>query len=145
MMSEKPRDALFFRKLNDKVVEEFRATGGKVGGPLAGRDVLLLTTTGAKSGVPRLSPLVYFTNGDKMLIVGSFDGNDVDPGWVHNLRANVRAHIEVGMEAYDVIARELPRAERDAMYPKIVDLAPNFAVFQTSTMRLIPLFELKPA
>jgi deazaflavin-dependent oxidoreductase (nitroreductase family) len=89
-----------------------------VGGPLAGRDVLLLTTTGAKSGVPRLSPLVYFTIDDKMLIVGSFDGNDVDPGSVHNLRANARAHIEVGIEAYDVIARELPRTERDAVYPK---------------------------
>ena len=144
MVSRKPRDARCFRELNYKVVEEFRATGGKVGGPLAGRDVLLLTTTGAKSGVPRLSPLVYFTIDDKMIIVGSFDGNDVDPGWVHNLRANARAHIEVGMEAHDVIARELPRTERETVYPKIVDTAPNFAVFQANTTRPIPLFELKP-
>ena len=149
-MTEQPRDAAAFRIQNEKVIEEFSTRAGKVGGPLSGRDVLLLVTTGAKSGLPRLSPLVHFTVDEKMLIVGSFEGNDVDPGWVHNLRANPRAHIEVGrahidvgIESYDVTARELPRPERDAAYPKIVDIEPGFGVFEAKTKRVIPLFELR--
>jgi deazaflavin-dependent oxidoreductase (nitroreductase family) len=129
--------------VNKRVVEEFRAMAGKVGGALSGRDMLLLTTTGAQSGLPQLSPLVYFIIDDKMLIIGSFAGNDVDPGWVHNLRANPRAHIEVGIESYDVTARELPRRERDAAYPKIVDIEPGFGIYEARTKRVIPLFELR--
>src|SRR6185436_9889834 len=104
---------------NRGVVAEFRANGGKVGGPFEGGDLLLLHTTGAKSGQPRLSPLAYLTVDGKMLIVGSYAGAPKDPAWVHNLRAHPRAHIEVGTEAYDVAVRELPDDERDATYPKI--------------------------
>lgn len=135
----------FFRALNTEVVEEFRALGGKVGGQFEGSDLLLLTTTGARSGLPQLSPLMYFTVGEKLLVAGSFDGNDVDPGWVHNLRVNPRAHIEVGTDAYDVIARELPRPERDASYTKIVDIEPGFGDFEIRTRRIIPVFELQRA
>src|SRR5262245_21208761 len=112
-MTEAPKDAdaAAFRRLNKKVVDEFRASGGKVGGALSRRNILLLTTTGAKSGLPRLSPLSYFRIDDKMLVAGSFAGNDVAPGWVHNLRADPHAHIEVGTDAYEVTARELPRPE----------------------------------
>ncbi|GLP75931.1 hypothetical protein TUM20983_30410 [Mycobacterium antarcticum] len=130
---------------NRGVVEEFRANGGKVGGPFAGGDLLLLHTTGAKSGTPRLSPLSYLTVDDRMLIVGSYAGAPKDPAWVHNLRANPRAHIEVGTEAYDVDVRELPDDERDATYPRIIELAPVFAEYQTNTARAIPLFELTRA
>jgi len=131
------------KAFNDSVVEEFRANGGKVGGPFEGADMLLLTTTGAKSGQPRLSPLAYFTVDDKMFIIGSFAGADFDPAWVHNLRANPRAHIEVGTTAYDVNARELPLAERDALYPKIVELTPVFGEYQAKTSRVIPVIELQ--
>lgn len=130
---------------NRGVVAEFRANGGKVGGPFEGGDLLLLHTTGAKSGQPRLSPLAYLTVDGKMLIVGSYAGAPKDPAWVHNLRANPRAHIEVGTEAYDVVVRELPGDERDATYPMITAVAPVFAEYQANTTRAIPLFELTRA
>ncbi len=128
---------------NQPIIEEFRANRGVVGGPFEGATLLLLTSTGAKSGEPRLSPLAYLTIDDKMIIVGSKAGADTNPAWVHNLRANPRAHIEVGTDAYDVVARELPADERDATYPKIVELAPTFGDYQTKTDRVIPLFELQ--
>jgi deazaflavin-dependent oxidoreductase (nitroreductase family) len=128
--------------VNKRVVEEFRAMAGKVGGALSGRDMLLLTTTGAQSGLPQLSPLVYFIIDDKMLIIGSFAGNDVDPGWVHNLRANPRAH-RSGHRILWRDPRELPRRERDAAYPKIVDIEPGFGIYEARTKRVIPLFELR--
>jgi len=135
-------DAL--KTLNDNVVEEFRANNGKVGGPITG-DVVLLTTTGAKSGQPRLTPLVYFTVDDRMLVAGSYGGAPVDPAWVHNLRANPNAHVEVGTEAYDVIAHELPLDDRNALYDKVVELMPVFGEYQVKTDRVIPLFELQRA
>ena len=72
---------------NSGIVEEFRANAGKVGGPFANADLLLLHTTGAKSGQPRVSPLAYFRIGGKLIIVGSFAGAPISPAWVHNLRA----------------------------------------------------------
>ena len=137
-------DAEARKTFNDNVVQEFRASGGMVGGPFAG-DIVLLTMTGAKSGRPRLSPLAYFTLDGKMLLVGSFGGAPKDPPWVHNLRANPEAHVEVGTESYDVIARELPPDERDALFDKLVDLAPMSGDYQAKTSRVIPLFELQKA
>lgn len=143
-MTEIP-DAEAMKAFNSSIVDEFRANDGKVGGPFEGATLLLLTTTGAKSGQPRLAPLAYLTVDDKMIIIGSKAGSDTNPDWVHNLRANPRAHIEVGTAAYDVIARELPSAERDDVYPKIVELAPAFGEYQAKTSRIIPLFELQKA
>ena len=130
---------------NDTVIDEFRANDGKVGGQFAGANLLLLTTTGAKSGQPRLAPLAYFTIDGKLIIIGSKAGADTNPDWVHNLRADPRAHIEVGTDAYDVIARELPPEERNATYPKVVALSPGFGEYQEKTSRVIPLFELQRA
>ncbi|MBX7434041.1 nitroreductase family deazaflavin-dependent oxidoreductase [Mycobacterium sp. Y57] len=144
-MTDKDRlvvDTAALQDMNRGIVEEFRANGGKVGGPFEGATLLLLHTTGARSGEPRLSPLAYLTVDDKMLIVGSYAGAPKNPAWVHNLRADPRAHIEVGADAYDVTARELPEAERDATYPKLTALAPMFAEYQAKTTRPIPLFEL---
>lgn len=132
----------FMKEFNSKLVEEFRANGGKVGGQFAGADLLLLTTTGAKSGQPRLAPLAYFTIDGKMIIIGSKAGADTNPDWVHNLRANPRAHVEVGTDAYDVVSRELPRAERDELFDEVVAAAPGFGEYQSKTSRIIPLFEL---
>jgi deazaflavin-dependent oxidoreductase (nitroreductase family) len=103
------------------------------------------TTTGAKSGQQRVSPLAYFRIDGKLIIVGSFAGAPINPAWVHNLRANPRAHIEIGTEAFDVDVRELPPAERDSLYPKLTELAPVFAEYQAKTTRTIPLFELTRA
>lgn len=135
-------DSAALGEFNRGVVAEFRANGGKVGGPFEGSNLLLLRTTGAKSGQPRLSPLAYLTVDGKMLIVGSYAGAPKHPAWVHNLRADAKAHIEVGAEAYDVDVRELPDDERDATYPKLTEMAPVFAEYQAKTSRAIPLFEL---
>ena len=135
-------DTAALDEFNRGVVEEFRANGGKVGGPFEGGTLLLLHTTGAKSGAPRLSPLAYLSLDGRMLIVGSYAGAPKAPAWVHNLRAEPKARIEVGTETYDVTVRELPDDERDAMYPRIVEAAPVFAEYQAKTTRVIPLFEL---
>ncbi|WP_193043086.1 nitroreductase family deazaflavin-dependent oxidoreductase [Mycolicibacterium baixiangningiae] len=127
---------------NKAIVEEFRANGGVVGGPFEGATLLLLHTVGAKSGQPRLSPLACLTVDGRMLIVGSYAGGPKNPAWVHNVRANPKAHIEIGTEAYDVDVRELLPEERDAAYAKIIELAPTFAEYQKKTTRKIPLFEL---
>ncbi|HTI73378.1 MAG TPA: nitroreductase family deazaflavin-dependent oxidoreductase [Mycobacterium sp.] len=141
-MTEIP-DAETMKAFNNSIVDEFRTNGGKVGGPFEGATLLLLTTTGAKSGQPRLAPLAYLTIDGKTIIIGSKAGADTNPDWVHNLRTNPQAHIEVGTDAYDVTARELPPEERDEMYPKVVELAPGFGDYQAKTSRVIPLFELQ--
>jgi deazaflavin-dependent oxidoreductase (nitroreductase family) len=138
-------DAETFKAFNANIVKEFRANGGKVGGQFEGADLLLLTTTGAKSGQPRVAPLAYLRIDGHMIIIGSYAGADIDPAWVHNLRANSRAHVEVGTESFDVIARELPLAEREQAFPKVVAAAPGFADYQAKTSRVIPLFELQRA
>ncbi|MET0475405.1 MAG: nitroreductase family deazaflavin-dependent oxidoreductase [Mycobacterium sp.] len=130
---------------NRGVVEEFRANGGRVGGRFAGGNLLLLHTTGAKSGEPRLSPLTYLPVDGKIFIVGSYAGAPENPAWVHNLRADPKAHIEIGVQSYDVTVRELPDAEREAVYPAIVEIAPALAEYQANTTRVIPLFELTRA
>lgn len=140
-------DPATIKAFNENVVEEFRANGGKVIGPFARADLLLLlTTTGAKSGRPRVSPLAYFNIDDKLIVIGSFHGAPSDPDWVHNLRANPRARVEVGapqgVHAFDATARELPPAEREELVPKLIVLAPVFAESQAKTSRVIPLFEL---
>ena len=136
---------------NAGIVEEFRANAGKVGGPFANADLLLLHTTGAKSGQPRVSPLAYFRIGGKLIIVGSFAGAPISPAWVHNLRAHPAARVDVGSQAgsgidtFDVIGRELPSAERAEVFATIVAAAPGFGEYQAKTSRVIPLFELQRA
>ena len=123
---------------NQAIIDEFRANGGVVGGPFEGATLLLLHTTGAKSGQPRVSPLAYLTVDGKMIIIGSYAGAPKDPAWVHNLRAHPRAHIEVGTDAYDVAVRELPAGERDATYPKVTEMAPAFAEYPPGTRAIGP-------
>jgi deazaflavin-dependent oxidoreductase (nitroreductase family) len=141
-MTEIP-DVEALKAFNTSIADEFRANGGVVGGPFEGATLLLLTTTGAKSGQPRLAPLAYLTVDGKMIIIGSKAGADTNPDWVHNLRANPQGHIEVGTDAYDVTARELPPEERGEMFPKVVAAAPGFGEYQAKTSRVIPLFELQ--
>ncbi|KUH97837.1 deazaflavin-dependent nitroreductase [Mycolicibacterium acapulense] len=133
------------KDFNAGIVDEFRANGGKVGGPFEGGNLLLLHTTGAKSGQPRVSPLAYLRLEDRIYIVGSYAGSDKDPAWVHNLRANPKVHVEIGTTDYDATARELPHHERDELYPKLVEYAPVFAEYQAKTSRVIPVFELARA
>ncbi len=141
-MTELTEDPASWHAWNKTIVDEFRANEGKVGGQFEGATLLLLHTTGAKSGQPRMAPLAYLTIDGRTIIVGSKAGLPTNPDWVHNLRANPRAHIEVGTEAYDVTARELPPEERAELFEKVTAVAPAFAEYQAKTSRVIPLFEL---
>ncbi|MES3638853.1 nitroreductase family deazaflavin-dependent oxidoreductase [Mycobacterium intracellulare] len=140
-MTEFP-DTATINAFNQAIADEFRANGGKVGGQFEGANLLLLHTTGAKSGQPRVSPLAYFHIDGKLIVIGSFAGAPVSPAWVHNLRDNPSARVEVGTDAFDVTARELPTEERDALFDKVTAAAPGFAEYQAKTSRVIPLFEL---
>ena len=143
-MTQEIPDAETIKAFNKTVTDEFRANDGKVGGQFEGANLLLLTTTGAKSGEPRLSPLAYFRIDGKLLILGSYAGADFNPAWVHNLRANSATRVEIGTESSEVTARELPAAERDQLFDKIAAAAPGFAEYQARTTRIIPVFELQP-
>jgi len=144
-MSEFP-DAASAHAFNSNIAEEFRANDGKVGGPFEGANMMLLHTTGAKSGQPRLAPLVYHPVDGKIFIAGSKGGAPTSPDWVHNLRAHPRVPIEIGtssgIEAYDALARELPEDERAVTYAAIAAAVPAFADYQSKTTRPIPVFEL---
>ena len=139
-MTEVPDDEKM-KAFNEKVVEEFRATGGRVAA-FEGNELLLLTTTGATSGQPRLSPLSCKLVDGRLLIIAGYGGADVNPAWVYNLRANPRAHVELGGESFDATARELSAAERAEMIPKVNALGSAFAEYQAKTSRVIPIFEL---
>jgi deazaflavin-dependent oxidoreductase (nitroreductase family) len=145
LMADQIPDAETMKAFNKTIVDEFRANHGKVGGPFEGADLLLLTTKGAKTGQSRLVPLTYLRIDEKLILVGSLAGADVDPAWVHNLRANPQARIDIGTDSYDVVARELPHAERDATFPKVTAMAPTYAEYQAKTTRAIPLFEIQRA
>ena len=144
-MTRQIPDPETLKAFNDNIAAEFRANGGKVGGPFAGAELVLLTTTGAKSGERRLAPLSCRRIDGKLLIIAGYSGADVNPAWVGNLRANPQAHVEIGAESFDVIARELGLCERDEIIPKLTAIAPVFAEYQAKTSRVIPIFELKKA
>jgi deazaflavin-dependent oxidoreductase (nitroreductase family) len=134
------------REFNEHNIEEFRRNGGKVGGQFEGMPLLLLTSIGARSGEKRVNPVAYFDIDGKIYIVGSAAGRDKNPAWVHNLRANPRVTVEIGSDAPKLVtARELPRAERDSIFPIVVERAPGFGEYEKRTDRLIPLFELVTA
>jgi deazaflavin-dependent oxidoreductase (nitroreductase family) len=143
--SQEMPDTATINAFNQYITDEFRANEGKVGGAFENSDLLLLTTTGAKSGQQRVSPLAYFRVDGKLIIIGSFAGAPTNPAWVHNLRANTQARVEVGTDAFAVTARELPPAERDELFAQVAAASPGFAEYQAKTSRIIPLFELQEA
>ena len=136
-------DVETIKSVNTGLVEEFRANGGKVGGTYKGANLLLLTTTGAKTRKPRVTPLAYFRFDGKLIIIGSSWGAQAHPAWVRNLWANPLVHVEVGMESFDATARELPAAEREPVWAQVIATAPVFGEYQCRTDRVIPLFELQ--
>ncbi|MGP4054849.1 nitroreductase/quinone reductase family protein [Mycobacterium sp. 4D054] len=134
------------RDFNQGIIDEFRANRGKVGGQFEGFPLLLLTSTGAKSGRRRVNPVAYFDIDDKIYVVGSSAGRERDPAWAFNIRAHPDASVEIGSDApLPVTARELPREERDRVYAVVAERAPGFAEYETQTDRVIPVFELVPA
>jgi deazaflavin-dependent oxidoreductase (nitroreductase family) len=127
---------------NTKIVEEFRANEGRVGGPFAGATMILIHHTGAKSGTERVNPLVYFADGDRMVIVASAGGSPKNPDWYYNLKANPRTTAEVGTETFGVDTVELTGDEYTAVWDRVVAKMPGFADYQNKTTRTIPLMAL---
>lgn len=124
---------------NDKVIAEFRANDGQVGGNFAGAPLLLLHTTGATSGAERVSPMMYQQVDDGWAVFASYAGKDINPAWYHNLKANPAAAIEVGTETVDVTARDLPADEREPVWDEQKRRYPGFAEYEANTTRTIPV------
>jgi len=125
---------------NQNVIDEFRANGGKVGGYFEGKDVVLLNSTGAKSGQPRLTPLVYVTDAANYVLIASKGGAPSNPDWYYNLKANPNITLELGTETIDGEAVEVSGEERDRLYAKMVEVMPGFADYERNTTRKIPVF-----
>lgn len=128
---------------NRAIIEEFRSHGGKVGGPFAGTPVLLLTTTGARSGVARTTPLAYLADGDRLIVFGSRAGAPRHPAWFHNLRADPSVTVEVGSDAFEARATVLEGEERDDAYRRQAQLQPQFEEYARRTDRVIPAIALE--
>ncbi len=128
---------------NQSLIEEFRATNGKVTGDFAGRPLLLLTTTGAKSGQPRTMPLVYTTDSDRIVVIASKGGAPTNPDWYHNLVANPVATVELPGETFQARATVVEGAERERLYSAQAALMPGFAEYQEKTTRQIPVVVLE--
>ncbi len=128
---------------NQQVITEFRANDGKVGGPFAGSPMLLLTTTGTRSGQSRTTPLVYTTDGDRIVIIASKAGAPTNPDWYHNLVANPMATVEVGVEKFQARAKVAEDAERERLYNRQAEQMPGFAEYQKKTTRQIPVVVLE--
>lgn len=130
---------------NQQLIAEFRANGGETSGPFKGRRLLLLTTTGAKSGNSRTTPLVYSTDGDRLIIVASKGGAPSHPAWYHNLVANTAATVEVGTEKYNVRAHVAQPGERARLYAQHAEDMPAFNDYEKKTTRQIPVVILERA
>ena len=129
---------------NAKIIEEFRANAGKVGGPFEGANVLLLHTRGAKSGIERVNPVAYQPVGDDVAIFASKGGAPTNPDWYHNLRANPDVTVEIGTDTIGVKARVLEGEEREPIWTKQKQLMPGFAEYEQKTSRQIPVVLLEP-
>ncbi len=130
---------------NTQIIEEFRANGGKVGGQFEGAPLLLLHTTGAKSGQARVNPMMYQADGDNFAVFASKAGAPTNPDWYHNLVANPRASIEVGDTTLNVVARVAEGDDRDRLWSRQKELYPGFADYEAKTTREIPVVVLEPA
>jgi deazaflavin-dependent oxidoreductase (nitroreductase family) len=130
------------RDWNQKIIEEFRANAGKVGGYFEGAPMILIHHVGARSGTERVSPLVYLPDGDDMVIAATKGGAPTNPDWYHNLKAHPRILAEVGTETFPVEAREVTGEERDHLWSRLVEMRPGFAEYETKTTRVFPMFRL---
>lgn len=139
-MSTSPAD------FNAKIIDEFHANGGRVGGVFDGMPLLLLHHTGARSGKSRVNPLAYQSDNGRYVIFASKGGAPTNPDWYHNLKANPNATIEVGVETIEVLAREATGEERERLFRTQAERVPQFAEYeQQAGGRVIPVMVLTPA
>ena len=127
---------------NRQIIEEFRANEGRVGGRFEGAPVLLLHTTGARSGQERVNPIMYLDLDGHRYVFASKAGADTNPDWYHNLVAHPAVSVEVGSEMYEATAVPLTGADRDRVYEEQARRFPGFAEYQAKTTRVIPVVEL---
>jgi deazaflavin-dependent oxidoreductase (nitroreductase family) len=127
---------------NAKVIQEFRANGGKVGGNFEGAPLLLLHTTGARSGEERVNPMMYLAGDDVIYVFASYAGRPENPAWYHNLVAHPQVEVEVGAERYAATASVVTGARRDEIYAEQAGRYSGFADYQKSTTRTIPVVAL---
>jgi deazaflavin-dependent oxidoreductase (nitroreductase family) len=128
---------------NTKIIEEFRANQGRVGGIWAGTTLILIHHVGAKSGIERVLPLGCFTRDDgRFAIVASNGGSPTHPNWYYNLKANSRITVEVGAQTFTVLAEELDDTARAELWPELVAWAPTLGEYQARATRQIPVFLL---
>ena len=130
-------------EFNQKVIEEFRGNGGKVGGAFAGAPMIIVTHTGAKSGKVHTTPLVYSMDGDRFVIIASKAGAPTNPAWYHNLIAHPEVTVEVGAERFTARAVEVRGAERDRLFDAQARLMPQFNEYKKNTPRTIPVLTLE--
>jgi deazaflavin-dependent oxidoreductase (nitroreductase family) len=129
-------------EFNNKVIEEFRANGGKVGGQFAGAPMVLLTTKGAKSGKTYVHPLVYTKDGDRYVLIASFAGAPKHPSWYHNIVADPTVMLEIGNEKFQAKAKITSGDERERLYNAQAALMPFFDDYRKKTSRQIPVIAL---
>lgn len=129
---------------NEKIIEEFRANDGKVGGDFEGAPLLLLHTKGARSGQTRVSPLMYLPDEGRYVIFASKGGAPNNPDWFHNLVAHPEVTIEVGSETVAARAATVTGSERDELYTRQVERRPQFGEYERATDRTIPVVMLEP-
>jgi deazaflavin-dependent oxidoreductase (nitroreductase family) len=129
---------------NRSVIEEFRSHGGRVGGPFEGIPLLLLTTTGARSGQERTTPVAYMRDGERLVVIASKAGAPEHPAWYHNLLAHPSASVEVGSDTLQVHAVEVHGEERDRLYARQAEISPRFGDYEQRTTRKIPVIALDP-
>jgi deazaflavin-dependent oxidoreductase (nitroreductase family) len=130
---------------NTSIINEFRANEGRVGGNFEGAPMILLHTTGAKSGLERISPLMYLpddANPNRVYIFASKAGAPTNPDWYYNLKANPEIVAEIGTETFPAAAEELTGAARDALFAEQVRRYPGFGDYERSTTRVIPVVAL---
>ncbi|MGD9571601.1 MAG: nitroreductase family deazaflavin-dependent oxidoreductase [Thermoleophilia bacterium] len=132
-----------FKGWNQQVMEEFRANGGKVE-QFGDAPLVILHTTGAKSGEQRQNPLMYLPKGDDTVLFASRGGEDLHPDWYHNLKANPDVKLEFGDKTVPATATEVTGAERDSLYAEQAELYPQFADYEKKTDRLIPVVVITP-
>ncbi len=130
------------RSHNEEVIAAFRAGASASDGTLDGRPLLLLTTTGARSGRPHTTPMMYRRDADRIFVFASKGGAPTNPDWYVNLVAHPEVTVELGPETYSASASPLPEAERSRIYGEFAALYPNFAEYQEKTERPIPVVEL---
>ena len=128
---------------NKKVIAEFRANEGKVGGPFEGKTLLLLHTTGAKSQQERINPVACVKDGDRLAVIASKAGAPTHPDWYFNIVANPQVTVEVGTETFRAKATVAEEPERSRLYEKMVEVMPGFDGYRRKTTRVIPVIVLE--